>query len=136
MNKILTAGIAALTLVGTTAASVTPAAAQSYRYGYGGYGGYSGYRYHHRGDTTGAAIAGGLAGLALGAAIAGNHNDRYYGHRYYGGGYYGGGYYGGGYYSPGYYDDYGGGYAVCTGRRTIWDPYIGGYVVQRYNYAC
>ncbi len=63
-------------------------------------------------------------GLALGAAIAGDHG-------YYRGGYgYGGPYYGG---YGGYYDE---GYAVCTGRRTVWDPYVGGYIVQRFHYAC
>lgn len=43
--------------------------------------------YGHRrgGDTTGAAIAGGVIGLALGAAIASGSRDRYYD---YDGGYY------------------------------------------------
>ena len=60
------AGLAALAMVaGSTAAS-----AQSYRHG-----GYYGGRHHHGGgDRTGAAIAGGIVGLALGAAIAGNNN--------------------------------------------------------------
>ncbi|MBO9710997.1 MAG: hypothetical protein J7521_22585 [Caulobacter sp.] len=58
------AGVAALAMVaGATAASADP-----YRHGY-----YRG----HRGDETSAAIAGGIVGLALGAAIAGNSNTRY-----------------------------------------------------------
>jgi len=42
-------------------------------------------RYRHRGggDTTGAAIAGGVVGLALGAAIASSANDRRYDRDYY-----------------------------------------------------
>ena len=44
-------------------------------------------RYHHGGDTAGAAVAGGIVGLALGAAIASNRNrdyddDYYYDRRY------------------------------------------------------
>ncbi|KRA66388.1 hypothetical protein ASD79_03710 [Caulobacter sp. Root655] len=63
------AGLAALAMVaGSTAAS-----AQSYRHG----GGYYGGRHHHggRGD---AALAAGVIGLALGAAIASGSNDRHY----------------------------------------------------------
>ena len=48
---------------------------------------YYGYR-HHDGDATGAAIAGGVIGLALGAAIASSNNDRYYDRGYYDRGYY------------------------------------------------
>jgi hypothetical protein len=82
------AGLAALAMVaGSTAAS-----AQSYRHG----GGYHGGRGHHNNNDASVAIAGGIVGLALGAAIAGNnHGSRYdngygYGHappppRYYGG---------------------------------------------------
>lgn len=44
--------------------------------------------YRRGGDTTGAAIAGGIVGLALGAAIASNGRDRY----------------DDGYYYDGYYD--------------------------------
>lgn len=35
------------------------------------------YRRHGGGDTAGAAVAGGIIGLALGAAIASNNRDRY-----------------------------------------------------------
>ena len=63
-----TAGLAALAMVtGATAAS-----AQSYRHGGGGY--YGGRGYSHHGNDAGVAIAGGIVGLALGAAIAGNNH--------------------------------------------------------------
>ncbi|MHB8528155.1 MAG: hypothetical protein ACYC8V_01415 [Caulobacteraceae bacterium] len=114
MNKILTAGMAALTL-GGSALAAAPASAHEW----GGYG------YHHD-DDAGAAIAGGIVGLALGAALT-SHNNGYYN------GYYSQPYYGGAYAGPGYYQQ---GYSVCTSRRTVWDPYVGRYIVQRYRYAC
>jgi hypothetical protein len=56
-------------LAAMTLGSVTPAMAQSYPYG--------GYRNHDRGDTTGAAVIGGIVGIALGALIAsGGNKDR------------------------------------------------------------
>jgi hypothetical protein len=71
------AGLAALAMVtGATAAS-----AQSYRHG----GGYYGHGRGHHGNDAGVAIAGGIVGLALGAAIASNNNSRYdrgYGYDY------------------------------------------------------
>jgi hypothetical protein len=67
----VTAGVAALAMV----AGATAASAQSYRHG--GYYGGRGHHHHRGGDKTGAAIAGGIVGLALGAAIASNNNDRY-----------------------------------------------------------
>lgn len=60
MRKILTGAVAALTIGGALAASV-PASAQDHRY----------YRHDH--DNAGAAVAAGIAGLAVGAAIAGDH---------------------------------------------------------------
>lgn len=118
MNKILTGAVTALTLAGSVVAAA-PASARGW------------YGYRHHDDDAGYAIAGGLVGLALGAALSSHHN-------YYGGGYgyapygygYGYGYapYGYGYYQPGY--------AVCIARRPVWDPYYGGYVVRRYRYAC
>ena len=36
------------------------------------------YDRHHQSDTAGAAIAGGIIGLALGAMIASSNNDRHY----------------------------------------------------------
>lgn len=46
-------------------------------------------RYYHRdrGSDAGTAIVAGIAGLAIGAAIASSNNDRYYDNRYYDGGY-------------------------------------------------
>jgi hypothetical protein len=82
----IAAGVAALAMV----AGATAASAQPYR------GGYYGGRGHH-GNDAGVAIAGGIVGLALGAAIAGNNSGHYrtgydYGYappppppRYYGG---------------------------------------------------
>ena len=103
MRKLLTAGLAALTLAGSMAAATTPAQAQRWRHG--------------DRDDVGIGIGAGLAGLALGAAIASPH--RYYGRDYYG---------------RGYYDGYG--YGECVGTRRVWDPYYGGWTIRRYYYAC
>jgi hypothetical protein len=114
MKKLLTAAAAALTLAGGAMATATPASADGWRGGYHG-GGY----YHGGYRGGGGAVLAGIAGLAIGAAIASPH---YYGHpAYYGRGY---GYYG---YAP---------YGVCYATRQVWDPYVGGYVVQRYSYGC
>jgi hypothetical protein len=90
MKKIATAAVAAVTLIGGLA-TATESSAQGRHY-YGG----------HR-DHDGAAVAAGIAGLALGAALAGNSRGGYYygpsyGYRpaYYGG-YYQRPYYSGGY---------------------------------------
>src|SRR5689334_5103089 len=94
MKKALTAAMAAITLGGALAATAAPAQAQHWRGG--GYGGhYSGghYYYGHR-DNAGPAIAAGVVGLALGAALASNSHSYYYDRPYYGG------YYGPGYYPP------------------------------------
>lgn len=92
-NKIVTAAVAAATLIGGIAAASDASAQGRYR--------------RDRGGNTGAAVAAGVAGLALGAALANNNRGYSYGYApgYYGGGgvgYYGGGY-GGGYYDRGYY---------------------------------
>ena len=61
-------------LAAMTLGSVSPAMAQGYPYGNGGY------RNHDRGDSTGAAIVGGIVGIAIGALIASGGNrdrDRY-----------------------------------------------------------
>ena len=79
---------------------------------------------HDRGYDAGPAVFAGVAGLALGAALADSH--RYDGPPpppYYGGPYYGRPY-------------YGHRYATCYARRTVWDPYIGHYVVLTEPYAC
>ena len=127
MRKALTAAMAAITLGGAVCAAAVPAEARPHGGGYyGGYGGYGGYRHHGNG---GAALAAGVVGLALGAAIASDHGyyDRgYYGN--YGPGY---GYYGG----PAYAYDYPA-YRTCETRRWVWDPYIGRRVPVRSVYAC
>ncbi|HEV2363266.1 MAG TPA: hypothetical protein VGS12_03605 [Caulobacteraceae bacterium] len=112
MKKLLTGGMAAFLVAGSGLATATSAAAQEWHHGWRG-----GYDYRHD-DDAGAAIAGGLVGLALGAALASGTNH-YYGY--------------GPYYGPGYY---GPGYAVCTQRRAVWDPYLGRYIVRYYRYAC
>ena len=146
MRKFLAVSMAALTLGTTIAATaVTPAAARS------GY--YDRYGRWHSGSNNDAAyaIAGGIVGLALGAALSSSSNrNRYYsGGRYYddygyGDSYYNG--YNGGYYDNygsygrnyygGYYDNYSRPYRTCTSRRTVWDPYIGAYITKRFRYAC
>ena len=120
MRKALTAAMAAITLGGAVCATAAPAEAQHFRGGGGYHGDYRG----HRDRDNGAAVAAGVFGLALGAAIASDH-PRYYG------GYYGGSpYYAPGYaYSPGYY-------GTCYTTRWTWDPYIGRRVPVREAYAC
>ena len=113
MRKLVTAGLAALALGGGTMAAAAPAQADPWNHGW-----------HGRGYDAGPAIFAGIAGLAIGATLADNH--RYYGPPpppYY----YGRPYYGHTYYRP---------YATCYARRTVWDPYIGHYVVVSQPYAC
>lgn len=117
MNKILTAGMAALTLAGGALTTATPAAARDWNGYHGGY--YRG----DRGDDAGAAIAGGIVGLALGASLASHNGGPYYGGSYYGPAY------GPGYYGPGY-----GG--TCVSHRSVWDGYRGRYVLRTIRYAC
>ncbi|MDR3509415.1 MAG: hypothetical protein P4L64_16100 [Caulobacteraceae bacterium] len=130
MKKILTAALAALTLGGAAMATATPADAAPWHGGggrgyYGGYhgGGYGGYRGGYGGyrggyGWGGGALVAGLAGLAVGAAIAEPH---YYAPpAYYG------------YARPyGYY-----GYGTCYANERVWDPYVGDYVIERTRYAC
>jgi hypothetical protein len=115
MRKALTAAMAAITLGGAISATALPADARPYGHGYYGHG-------YGRGNG-GAAVAAGVVGLALGAAIASNHGP------YYRGGY---GYYGG----PAYAYGYGPGYATCMTTRWVWDPYYGRRVPVREPYAC
>jgi hypothetical protein len=117
MKKLLTTAVAAVTLAGAAAATATPAAAQYYRGGY--HGDYGGYHHHH--DNAGPAIAAGVLGLALGAAIASNGHSYYYDRPYYGGYYDDGDYYG-----P----------RICESTRWVWDPYIGHRVPVRERYRC
>jgi len=108
------------------------------------------WRRHHGGDEAGAAVAGGIIGLALGAAIASGSRDRYYDDDYYYRHhrprarvyvyqsyprYYGG--YDRPYYRSGYYDSYyAPAYRVCESERWVWDPYIHRRVPVRERYAC
>ncbi len=128
MRKVLTAALAAITLGGAVCATAAPAEARDHDGYYGGryYGG------HHHNDA-GVAVAAGVVGLALGAALASDHDRGYYNRGYYGGGYYDGGYYDRGYY-PGYYGY--GGYRTCETTRWVWDPYIGRRVPVVSRYAC
>jgi hypothetical protein len=111
MRKFLTAAAAALTLVGGGLATAQPAAAAPWHGGYWRGGGHWG---------AGGAVAAGILGLAVGAAIASPHYD-------YGPGYY----YGGPAYGPGPYA-----YGTCYARQRVWDPYAGAYVIRSVPYAC
>lgn len=132
MKKSLTAAMAALTFGGAVAATAVPAEARDYGHRY-----YRSYDRHH-GSNTGAAVAAGVVGLALGAALASSsHNDRDYGYGYnrsysYGRGYYDNGY---GYYPRGGYV-YERPYRVCESERWVYDPYIGRRVPMITRYAC
>ena len=91
-KALLGTGLAATALV-----SATPAMARDYR---------------HHDNGTGAAVAAGIAGLAIGAIIASSNDRDRYDDRYYNGGYYNNGYYNQGYYpnyaytNGGWYDGY------------------------------
>ncbi len=125
MIKLMNAGLAALIAAGSMAAAATPAAAEG-RWGHDG-GWRGGDRWEHGGGggDAEALIVGGIAGLALGAALS-SHNQ-YQGQPNYRYGYgYGNGY-GYGYDNP---------YRVCVERRTVWDPYYGDYVVRPVRYRC
>jgi hypothetical protein len=122
MRKLLISGMAALTFA-TALAPATGAAARDYRY----------YRGHHHGDG-GAAVAAGIAGLAIGAALASNGGRRDYDRGYYGdrGGYYRESYYDGyrrPYYGrPHYYRPYADGYGGGCRTTTNWDPWADAYI--------
>ena len=149
MIKLMNTGLAALIAAGAMAATATPAAA---------------HEWDHHDNDAGALIVGGIAGLALGAALS-SHNNGYGGGYYhrgygYGGGYYGNGYgngggyysngysgyygngYGGGYYGNGYGGGYGNGYGngyrsrICVQRTRVWDPYEEENVVRETRYRC
>ena len=129
MKKSLAAAMAAITFGGAVAAAAVPAQARPYNYRY--YGG--DYR-HHRDNDAGVAVAAGIVGLALGAALASSNN----GHSYARGGYaYDNGYYSRGHYPYGYYSrGYERRYRVCETERWVYDPYIGHRVPIIQRYAC
>ena len=122
MKTMWKKGVLALATGASLVAMAAPAEARGYYRG--------GYGYRHHGNG-GAAIAGGILGLAVGAAIASNAGRGGYGDRSY---YRGGGY---GYVDDGYYRGYDrpyryrGGYQRCTTER-YWDDYRGGWTtIQR-----
>lgn len=141
MRKILTSAMTAVLAAGAVLATAGPASAEHRRHYY---------RHHHHGgggDEVAAAILGGVAGLALGAALSSNsRRDRGYTYSYYDNGYrydprydsyYRGGYYADGYDRDGYYDRgrrYA--YRTCITRDRVYDPYIGRRVTIERRYAC
>jgi hypothetical protein len=123
MRKHLTAAMAALTLGGAIAATATPAGAHDWDRGYHGGGYYGGGRHDRNND--GAAVAAGVVGLALGAALAsGGHG---YGYAY-------APPYRSVYYAPDYYGPPA--YRVCESERWVWDPYYRRSVPVVTRYAC
>ena len=102
MKKILTGVLAAATLGGVVLGGASTASAREY----------------HHGGNGGAAVAAGIAGLAIGAALASNNH-----------GYYRDGYYGGGYYAPA--PAYG--YRRCR-LESRWNYRWGGYEQVRVCY--
>lgn len=129
MRKFLTSGMAAVLAVGAVLATAGPANADRRHH-----------RHHHRGgdDEVAAAIIGGVAGLALGAALSngGSRRDR------------GGYYYDNGYRYDPRYDSYSRGYyrddyprrryaeRTCITRDRVYDPYIGRRVTIERRYRC
>lgn len=128
MRKTLTAALAAATFVsGFAAAGAADARPRGHDRYYYDNGYYDGRRYRRHRDNDDAAIAAGVLGLALGAALASGSNSgrtRYYERRYYDDGYYGRGYYA----PPAYY---GRRYSRTCRTTSYWDPYYGGYVERR-----
>ena len=124
MRKTLTAAMAALTFGGAVAATAVPAQARGYEGGryYGG-----DYRRDYRGNDAGGAVAAGIVGLALGAALTSNSHPSYSSY-----GYAPRPYYGGGYNNDGYY----GGYRTCESRRWVYDRYLRREVQVVSRYAC
>ena len=95
MTGLIKKAVLGVSLAASTLAATSPAEAQYYRR-------------HRGGDTTGAAILGGIVGLGVGAAIASSNNNRRYNDRYYDRGYAYDGYYAQprGYYYDDYRDNY------------------------------
>lgn len=124
MRKFITSGMAAVIAAGAVLATAGPAFADRRHH-----------HRHHRGggdDEVAAAILGGVAGLALGAALSsgGRRSDR-------------GGYYDNGYRYDPRYDSYSRGYddrryvdRTCITRERVYDPYIGRRVTIERRYRC
>ncbi|MBX3595694.1 hypothetical protein [Sphingomonas sp.] len=128
MKTTITKAVLGLTLGATALTAAAPAEAQRYR--------------HRDRDNAGAAVAAGIAGVVIGAAIAGSSRDRYYDRydrRYYN---YDNRYYN---YDQPYYRERGyyprdgyyyrqyerSGWRGCTVRR-VYDPYLRRNVRVRY----
>lgn len=142
MRKILTAAVAALTIAGGVAAVSGPAQAEPYRY-------YN--RHKDKNNDAGVAIAAGIVGLAIGAAIASSGSNKRNSSYYYDNGYqqqgYGDSYYGNGYQQPYYNGGYNAPYSygrdryayaprVCTSRERVYDRYSGRPSTITRQYAC
>lgn len=123
MKATITKAVLGLTLGATALTAAAPAEAQRY--------------WRRDRDNTGTAVVAGIAGIAIGAAIAGSQRDRFYDRRYRG--YdrwdYDRRYYRHrGYYPRDgfYYRDFERrGWRGCSIRR-VWDPYLGQRVRVRY----
>lgn len=114
MTSIIKKAVLAGALGVTALAASSPADAQRYRH----------YRHH---DDTGAAVFAGVAGLAIGAALASDHRYDYDRRYYRDHGYYPTD----GYYYRNDYRAYDDGYDRCYVRRQ-WDPYMHRRVLVRY----
>ena len=126
MRKSLTVAMAALTFGGAIAATAAPAQARPHGYYNNGY-----YGGRHHGNDAGVAVAAGVVGLALGAAIANNNRPYAYNNGYYARGYAYDPYYGDRYYERPRYV-----YRTCESERWVWDPYIQDRVLVRSRYRC
>lgn len=137
MRNLMKKATLAVALVASTLVAVAPAEAQ-----WRGNNRYD----RHRGDRTGTAVVAGIAGLAIGAAIASSnrrdsrydYDTRYYDQRgyypndgYYARNYYNQRGYDRGGYNRGYYNGGGYGYDRCY-TRNVYDPYIGRRVRVHY----
>lgn len=126
MNTLLKKAGLGIALAAIALTAAVPAEAQRFRGGYG----------HGRGNGNGGAVIAGIAGLAIGAAIASSANDRYRNRYYDDRGYprdYDFNYYNDhGYYpDDGYYAySYRPRYQRCRIERR-WDPYYGESVTIR-----